>query len=333
MLNTTYTNTNPVRTDAEKVMNHAESVTINTEKISELSQQLIDEYEFKPADWDAPVFPSISESDFETIVDFFIVGNSINYCFNDLDSGVKYATEYLDIEWAGAFGMWASIKRAMDENIPILDADYLKNINKSELTKIFDSTQNTSMPMIESRVNNLNTLGEMMEGLGGSFVSLFEDNVQIYGKNGIVELLVDSNAFKDERTYNEETIRFDKRAQLAVCMVYGKCLNTEYEFEIIDKDAFTIFADYGIPAGLVSYGVLEYNPPLQNQIESRNMIPENSKVEVEIRASTVIAGELIQKEIYNQSNKEISMVILDYLLWQMRNDEDTIAHITETTAY
>ncbi len=332
MLNT-YTSINPVRNDAKKVMNTAESVTINTEKISELSQQLINEYEFKPADWDAPVFPSISESDFETIVDFFIVGNSINYCFNDLDSGVKFSTEYLDIEWDGAFGMWASIKRAMDENIPILDANYLKNITKSELIQIFDSTQNTSMPMIESRVENLNTVGEMMEDLGGSFVSLFEDDVQIYGENGIVELLVKSNAFKDERTYDEEIIRFDKRAQLSVCMIYGKCLNTKYEFEIEDIDSFTIFADYGIPAGLFAYGVLEYSNPLQNQIESRNIIPENSKEEVEIRSATIIAGELIQKEIYNQSNNEISMVILDYLLWQMRNDEDTIAHITETTAY
>lgn len=333
MFNLSYTNTNPVRNDAKKVMENAENVSINTEEISKLSQKLINEYELKPAEWDAPVFPSIPESDFETIVDFLIVGNSVNYCFNDLESGVKFSTEYLDVEWPGSFGLWASIKRAMDENIPILDADYLQSITKNELKNIFNSTENKSMPMVESRVENLNEVGKIMEDLGGSFVSLFEDDVQIYGENGIVESLVESNAFKDERTYNGEIIRFDKRAQLAVCMIYGKCLNTEYEFDIKDKNSFTIFADYGIPAGLFAYGVLEYSNALQNQINSRNTIPKNSKSEVEIRSATVIAGELIQEEIYNQSNKKISMIILDYLLWQMRNDEDTIAHMTKTTAY
>lgn len=159
--------------------------------------------------------------------------------------------------------------------------------------------------------------------LGGSFVSLFNEDIYIYGSDGIVELLVESEAFKDERTYYGEKIRFDKRAQLAVCMIYEKCLHTMYEFEICDESSFTIFADYGIPAGLAAYNVFEYEDSLQKQIDNNIQIEENSKEEVEIRAATVLAGELIQEEIKNETGVTVSMVVLDYLLWQMRNDAET----------
>jgi len=252
MIDSTYKSINPVRKDADKVIDKAEHVNINTDNIVKLSNNLINNYEFNSASWDAPVFPAIPESDFETVVDFFIVGNAINYCFNDLESGIKFSTNYLGTEWKGSFGLWASLKRALDNNIQILDAEYLQDITKNMLRSIFDSTENTSMPMIESRVENLRIVGKLMEDLGGSFSVLFKDNVKIYGEIGVVEQLVNSDAFKDERTYDGETIRFDKRAQLAVCMIYGKCLHTEYEFVIGDEDSFTIFADYGIPAGLVA---------------------------------------------------------------------------------
>jgi len=333
MIDSTYKSINPVRKDADKVMDKAEHVNINTDNIVKLSNNLINNYEFNSASWDAPVFPAIPESDFETVVDFFIVGNAINYCFNDLESGIKFSTNYLGTEWKGSFGLWASLKRALDNNIQILDAEYLQDITKNMLRSIFDSTENTSMPMIESRVENLRIVGKLMEDLGGSFSVLFKDNVKIYGEIGVVEQLVNSDAFKDERTYDGETIRFDKRAQLAVCMIYGKCLHTEYEFVIGDEDSFTIFADYGIPAGLVAYGVLEYSDSLQEQINNNKLIPENSNEEVEIRAATVISGKLIQKQIKKQTGMKVGMVVLDYLLWQMRNDANTNAHITETTAY
>jgi len=78
---------------------------------------------------------------------------------------------------------------------------------------------------------------------------------------------------------------------------------------------------------------LEYSDSLQEQINNNKLIPENSNEEVEIRAATVISGELIQKQIKKQTGMKVGMVVLDYLLWQMRNDANTNAHITETTAY
>lgn len=324
---------NPVRLDSKKVVNNANHVSINQDKIPELVEHIIDNYELNFAQWNAPVFPSESNYDFDTIVDFFVIGNSLNYCFNDLNTGVKYKTRYIGTEWKGAFGLWASLKRAIDNDIPICNSEYLQNLSINELKNIFDATDNTKMPMLKSRLDNLHNVGEKMSDIGGSFGKLFYDDVKLYGVNGVVEQFSNMNAFKDERTYNGEKIRFDKRAQLTVSMLYGKFKDTEYEFDIIDIDSFTIFADYGIPAGLAVHNVLEYSDSIINAIKTNTIIPENSEEEVEIRASTVIAGEYIQSEIKNQTGNNINMVVLDYVLWKMRNDADTNVHITKTTSY
>lgn len=324
---------NPVKKDCKEVVENSSYVSINKSNIPQLVEHILKNYELDSADWDAPVFPSVTEHKFETIVDFFTVGNAINYCFNDLKTGQKYNTEYIGTKWAGSYGMWASIKRAMENDIPILDSDYLQNITEKDLIDIFDSTDNSSMPMIKSRVSNLRTVGNLMNEIGGSFETLFTGDIKLYGEDGIVNWFANTEAFKDTRTYNGKVIRFDKRSQLTVSMLYGKFKNTEHEFDILDIDSFTVFADYGIPAGLVAHDVLDYDKELYNKIKNNKRIPENSDEEIEIRAATVMAGRDIKSEIEKQAKTDVSMVIIDYLLWKMRNDANTYTHITETTSY
>jgi hypothetical protein len=314
-------------------MGHSEHVDVNREAARRLAGELVEEYDFECASWDGPMYPSLDDTTIEDVVDFIMVGNSVNYCFNDLETGAKYKTEFLGTEWRGAVAMYAALKKAYDDNTPILDAEYLRTITRSEVERVFQPSTDVALPMIETRVKQLRRIGELMNEHDGSFATLFEDQVTLYGDDGVVESLASTDVFRDQRRYNGETVRFDKRPQLTVSMLYGKLLDTPHEFSITDMDAFTVFADYGIPAGLVTQGVLEYSERLTTTIANHDTIPENAPEEVEIRAGTVVAGDTIKRFIRDVHDCDVTVPALDFVLWQMRRDRDTNVHLTATTAY
>lgn len=325
---------NPVRQGSEMVMEGETYVQFRENKVPEFCQYIVDNYEFEMADWDAPVFPSVNDHSIEEVVDFFVVGNSVNYCFNNLETGEKFAHEFMGNNWDGAFGMWASLMGEFQTNNRLLDSEYLKVIDEEEVADIFEPCNGVEIPMLESRVESLQSVGELIEEVGGTFWNLFDDQtVNLYGDDGVVSTLAEADAYEDARLYGGDIVRFDKRAQLAVSMLYGKLHTTQYEFEIEDMKEFTVFADYGIPAGLASHGVIEYGDTLSQKIESQEVIPENSPEEVEIRSATVVAVDKISEYLDQNFDVPTKMPVLDYVLWCMRREADTNVHLTETTAY
>lgn len=326
--------TNPVRNHATGVMNRATHVEVNEDEIADFCEHITENYEFETAEWDAPVFPTVEEHGVEDATDFLFVGNALNYCFNDMESGEKFTYKFIGNDWPGSFGMWAGLMDEYQSNPDILDAEHLQSITTEDIERIFAPSNDVPLPMPETRAQKLRSVGELMNDYGGSFWNAFNVGmVQLYGENGVVSNLASTEAYRDTRTYNGETVRFDKRAQLTVSMLYGKLLGTEHEFRISDIEEFTVFADYGIPAGLATHNVISYNDELATRIENREIIEEGSEQEVEIRSATVIAVEKIQEHLRNNYDVDTSIPVLDYVLWRMRKDADTNVHLTETTAY
>lgn len=331
--------TSPVIKDAYHVVrdssNNRDYVHIREDNIASFCDMLVDnnDYDFEMADWDAPVFPSFENVEVSDVVDFFFVGNAINYCFNDISTGEKFTKKYDSINWSGAFGMWASLMKEYQQNPDLLNASYLRSISLEDAQRIFDPV-GTKIPMIQSRVKNLNNVGKLMDDMGGTFWNMIDDTTYLYENNGVIEKMTEYSVYQDTRKYNGRQIRFDKRAQLAVSMLYGKLHGTEYEFEIGDMHNFTVFADYGIPAGLASFDILEYDEELTKKIQRQKEIKEGSPEEIQIRANTVVAGDKIQTHLSeNYPNVSTQIPVLDYVLWQMRKEADTNAHITKTEAY
>lgn len=332
---------NPVRRDAQRVMEHAEYVSVNRSEVENLAEELVGEYDFELASWDAPVYPTTEEHPVEDVIDFIMVGNSVNYAFNDLETGEKYTTEYLGTEWRGSFGMWAALRRAYDSGTPILNHEYLQDISREDVETIFEPAGDTELPAMSTRVEQLRAVGELMWSFGGTFAGAFNgtftdgdsDSVTLYGDSGLVSELASSEAYRDDTTYNDQSVRFDKRAQLTVSMLYGKLRETPYAFTIDDMDSFTVFADYGIPAALDTHGVLEYDAELASKVEAGEVIEAGSPMEVEIRAGTVVAGDLLQEELETEHGVDVTVPVLDFALWQMRTDAETNPHLTKTTAY
>lgn len=321
---------NPVR-QAESY-DGLEHVELDPSAIEELAETLAETDMNVPA-WDAPVFPEENASA-EDVADFLMVGNSINFAFNDPETGEKFETEYLDIPWSGAFGMWAILNRAMDEGTPVLDPDWLSSLTVEEFSSLTQPSGEVDLPHIESRVENLNSLGEFMNERNlDSFQTLFENHDELHG--GFIDELTECEAYQDERTYRGDTISFNKRAQLAVTMVYDRLHHhgSQEWATFDDMGSLTLFADYGIPAYLNTVGAIEYSGDLEEAVEQRAEIPENSPEEVEIRIATIKVGSLIRDLLESRYGMEVGIPELDYTLWELRQEAETNEHHTITDAY
>jgi hypothetical protein len=82
-----------------------------------------------------------------------------------------------------------------------------------------------------------------------------------------------------------------------------------------------MFADYRVPQILRNMGVLVYNDELKEKIDKKIEINFGSREEIEIRAATIIAVELIQQKmnliLLKMNLKTLFVVELDWLLWQL----------------
>lgn len=93
-------------------------------------------------------------------------------------------------------------------------------------------------------------------------------------------------------------------------------------------------ADYILPMVLRHYGVLVYGQDLAEKVDNGVQIQKGSNEEIEIRANTISAVELLREEIRDRFPGITSMELNDYL-WLARTGlpEGVKHHLTRTTAY
>lgn len=105
--------TSRVRNSIQEVTNEGplEHVSIDDGALGNLSDRLADEG-FTLHDWRSPVM--IDEADYGvgTVLDYFFVGKTLNFVFDDVATRETFRTTYDGETWSGAFAMWASLNRA-----------------------------------------------------------------------------------------------------------------------------------------------------------------------------------------------------------------------------
>jgi len=111
----------------------ASLVSLNEEKLLEVTQRFAQE-DLAAPDWRAPVFLPEDSAEF---IDFLGVGNSINFCFRDLETKQRFRMQWEGQYWEGAFGMWASLRRALEQGLPVLDAEFLSRMDLATARHIF----------------------------------------------------------------------------------------------------------------------------------------------------------------------------------------------------
>ena len=316
---------NPVLESLKPVLENPKYVSIDYEKLEALAEALGNSGNLE--DFQLPTWrsPAIIEEDSERTIEYFLVANTLNFKFWYDDTFERFKLDHKGT-WVGAFGMLMCLTRALEWGIPITEPTYLKNLSLEECKQIFSGDR--VMTMIEERTEILNEAGRVLAEKYGSFKALadeakgycFGDAIGGRGKGtGIVERLVnDFPSFNDVAIYEPtgDLIKFYKRAQLVVAMLYARLKGTDL-FPIHDIDSLTIFADYQVPKGLWVMGVLEYAQPLLEKIRNRQLLGAGGIEEIEIRAHAIRAADVLIQKInkIRSKDEQINAVHIDYYIW------------------
>lgn len=248
---------------------------------------------------------------------WIFVLDTVNHCFWPEVGSPLWEIHYENKVLSGYWGLAASLKRAMEEGTPIHQAETLAALKRHTLADIFRGSG--EIPLFDERLENLRQVGQvLLDRFQGSFIHVLEE-----AKGSAIELVFlvtgDFPSFNDIATYHGDTVYFFKRAQLLAHDLY--CTFSEESWgRFSDLDQLTAFADYKLPQVLRQLGIIRYESELAARVHRLEHIPSGSPEEVEIRAATIWAVELLRQELSHHGQK-VTAAQLDNWLWHLGQND------------
>ena len=272
----------------------------------------------------------ISEN-YEQNVQLIFIENVVNFCFWDEKDKGKWKIEWNNKKINGGwYGLKTCFQRALADNVPILDANYLSSISEENVKALFKSSNGIEIPLIEKRMKNLQEAGRILiDEYQGNFLNVINKSDE--NAVSLTKLIYkDFPSFKDIYNFEGQKVCFLKRAQICandINYVYQK----KYGKSLAGVEELTAFADYRLPQMLRMFGVINYSDNLAKKVDNYILLPFESREEIEIRAVTVWGIELIRQKL-----KFYTAAQIDNALWLMSQglpDEVNPYHRTYTTYY
>jgi len=176
-------------------------------------------------------------------------------------------------------------------------ASELASISELDCAELFG--QDAANPVIAELMSTFamawNDLGnDLITRFGSSFPHCIE--AADHSAARLVEILAEQTLFRDISQYHGIGVPFFKRSQLLASDL-SLALNGQGLGRFDDLAQLTIFADNLVPHVLRLEGILEYSPSLLQDIEEECHIPAGSDEEIEIRACSVHAVELMIESV------------------------------------
>ena len=313
---------------AKNVAEKSRHVRINHEALEKFSRELA-EGALPVPNWDAE--HHFKGSDEETVA-YLLAVDTVNFCFWPPPGEKKWEISYQGKSYSGYYGLAVSVKKTLESGIPLTDASFLASLTLNKLRDVLAGTG--VLQLMEERLGNLQELGrvlldkyrgrasELVAAAGGSAIGLMR------------RLAADFSSFCDQATYQGQKVFFYKRAQLFAADLYG-ALGGKGLGSFRDIEELTAFADYKLPQVLRHVGVLEYATGLAEKVDRMIYLDPGSEEEVEIRANTIWAVELIRQTV-KRLGKNVHASEIDGLLWNLGQDDQFRAkpyHRTVTIFY
>jgi hypothetical protein len=268
-------------------------------------------------------------------LNWLLLLDALNFCFWAFPHEPRWRVEWRGETLDGYNALAAALSRAVEEGSPLYDAAYLAALNEETLAAILRPAPDAApIPLFAERLANAREVGYiLLERYDGQFANALD----VAGSNAVSLALLlarDFSSFADVASWSGQPVPFLKRAQICVADIDtafgGKGLGA-----ISGLDQLTAFADYKLPQLLRYQDALVYAPELAAQVDAYEEIAAGSAPEVEIRAATVWAVELLRRALA-RTGIERSASEIDYRLW---NESQTPAfamrpyHRTRTIYY
>ncbi len=307
------------------VIPHLRHVTIDEPRLREVCTHVLPDTLRLPT-WDDDVFISHPP---EARAAQLLLFNSINFSYwGEPKWTINFHGRPLD----GAWGMLGALARAVDERFPLFDGATLASLSESDVRHVLRG--NVEIPMFQERLVIWHEVGRVLVAqFGGNFGDLIRAAEK--DATALVRLLVTCfPSFNDVAMLEGHTVAFYKRAQLAAAMLY-EAFDGEGPGDLRRVEELTVFADYKLPQVLRRLDILHYAPHLANRVNRREPLEAGSREEIEIRAATVWAGELMRRALAPRL-PQVTALHVDYWLWregQVQGPDIRPYHRTRTTYY
>lgn len=305
------------------VADHATMVSIDSERAAEYANEFehgTTKHWLSAAPFDFSGFTD------EEKLNFLLLFNALSFSYW---GEPKWTIEYDGKSYDGSWGMIVALGRAVRTGIQLFNASFCSAISREDFASILIGT--VEIPLFEERLRIMREIGFVAEST--VFVEL------VNSANGEALVLLDLilkkfPSFSDESVYQGRTVFFEKRAQLLVADIYHLFGGTGYG-ALRNTAQLTACADYKLPQILRKLGILRYAEDLAAKVDAKIELTHGPSEEVEIRACTIQAVELIKNEVCKRVPTMTSSAINDHL-WLMTQEkfpDDKPYHRTRTTAY
>lgn len=332
-----------VLTSCRAVVQSSQHVRIDDVAIERVAVEVLDADD--PPGWDTDLHYRATgpEGDERTAM-WLMVLDALNFCFwgQGTDPQQRWRVRWKGDLVDGYVALVAALTIALERGFPLHDANWLADVSEEDVAEILAPADgHTEIPLFDDRVKNLRELGRGLLPYGGNPATAF-----IASANGSAITLV-QKVVRAFTSFNDVTnwpyadtglpgneVRLFKRAQILVGDIAGGLAGSPLaDFE--DLDQLTAFADYKVPQILREKGVLVYDNALASTVDSRQRIVAGDRMEVEIRAATIVACDRLV-ETLRAKGRSITAAELDWHLWSLSQSlggSSRPYHLTETVFY
>lgn len=295
------------------IVEQSRSVLIDREQVQRAAA-LLQEMPAPESDWDRILHPMSDEP--ARLANLVLVVDALNFCFWSLPSArqPRWQVTYQGVTYDGYTALSVALRRAVEAGYPLWDGDQLGTITEAEVAELLAGDPGTEpIPLLHARMTHLREVGvALAERWEGSFLHAIRA-ARGSAPRLVAEVLRALPSFRDVARLGQREARFYKRAQILVADVHGAFAGRG-PGAFHDLDTLTAFADYKVPQVLRQLGVISYVPELAGKIARYELIPPESEEEIEIRAATVWAVELLRQELARRG-RTMPAYAIDWALW------------------
>jgi hypothetical protein len=267
----------------------------------------------------------------ERTLNWLLLLDALNFCFWPDKGQERWRIDYHGETPGGYWAEAAALTRAVEEGFPVWDARYLSELSRDDLRHILrgvpsqQNRQPIEIPLLEARLANAREVGQvLLARYDGRFANVIEE---AGGSAVKLALLLAEHfpSFRDIATFRGQEVRFLKRAQICASDVHGS-FRGEGWGRFHDLDQLTVFADYKLPQILRHYGALFYDYDLEQHIDNQELLAAGGEEEVQIRANTIWACELLRHMIAADAieddapDEALTAAEIDARLWLLAQD-------------
>jgi hypothetical protein len=314
-----------VRSSCAIVVNALTAVAIDPAAIAALAGELAAN-QASPPEWDDAIhFHGRGDQATEQTIGWIFALDALNFCFwgQAADRGRRWRIASGGTIHDGYMALAIALRDAAQQGIPVWDPAWQATVDHDIVASLLrPAPDSVPIPLLAERVANLRELGKGIHSID-SGDHPYTTFVERAGGSApaLVRLVVETfPSFNDVARWTPPDgtgaaieVRLYKRAQILVSDLSG-ALQGRSAIDLADQDRLTAFADYKVPQVLRHHGILRYRDDLAATIHDQDLLPPGSRAEVEIRAATIWACELLRQRLASLG-RSFTAAGIDWLLW------------------